>query len=72
MVVVVLSNNSLSGELLGFGWSSIKELSVFDPSKNKLFGTIPEELCSLPLMSLDLYANNLEGNLPKINANSPN
>nr|XP_017224991.1 PREDICTED: receptor-like protein kinase HSL1 [Daucus carota subsp. sativus] len=33
---------------------SIKELSVFDPSKNKLFGTILEELCSLPLMSLDL------------------
>ncbi|XP_047310482.1 receptor-like protein kinase HSL1 [Impatiens glandulifera] len=72
VVQIELYNNSLTGRLPSTGWSNMTALRLFDASMNGLTGMIPEELCSLPLESLHLYENNLEGNLPESIANSPN
>ncbi|XP_047325361.1 receptor-like protein kinase HSL1 [Impatiens glandulifera] len=72
VIQIELYNNSLTGQLPSTGWSNMTALRLFDASMNKLTGTIPEELCSLPLESLHIYENHLEGNLPDSIAKSPN
>ncbi|KAL8032541.1 hypothetical protein ABFX02_13G103100 [Erythranthe guttata] len=72
VVQLELYNNSLSGELPGKGWSNMKSLRRLDASMNELTGRIPAELCELPLESLNLYENNLLGELPDRIADSPN
>ncbi|KAJ8638834.1 hypothetical protein MRB53_015528 [Persea americana] len=71
VVQIELYNNSLSGELPK-GMAKMKSLRRFDASMNRLEGEIPEELCELPLESLNLYENQLEGRLPEKVAESPN
>ncbi|XP_051125229.1 receptor-like protein kinase HSL1 [Andrographis paniculata] len=71
-VQLELYNNSLSGELPSKGWSNMSALRRLDASMNDLTGQIPAELCELPLESLNLYENNLRGELPESIANSPN
>ncbi|PIN15617.1 Serine/threonine protein kinase [Handroanthus impetiginosus] len=71
-VQVELYNNSLTGELPREGWLNMTSLRLLDASMNRLTGPIPTELCELPLESLNLYENNLEGELPESIANSPN
>lgn len=72
VVQIELFNNSLTGVLPEKGWSTMKSLRRIDASMNKLTGTIPTELCELPLESLNLYANFLEGGLPESLAKSTN
>ncbi|KAG2683844.1 hypothetical protein I3760_10G052300 [Carya illinoinensis] len=69
VVQIELYNNSLSG---GFppGMSNLTALRLFDASMNELSGKIPDELCRLPLESLNLYENRLVGSLPESIANS--
>ncbi|XP_010245580.1 PREDICTED: receptor-like protein kinase HSL1 [Nelumbo nucifera] len=71
VVQVELYNNSLSGNLPR-GMSKMTALRRFDASTNRLEGPIPDELCSLPLESLNLYENNFEGTVPASIALSPN
>ncbi|EPS73267.1 hypothetical protein M569_01488 [Genlisea aurea] len=71
-VQLELYNNSLSGEMPMKGWSKMTMLRRLDASMNQLTGFIPSELCDLPLESLNLYQNNLQGQLPDSIANSPN
>ncbi|RDY14243.1 Receptor-like protein kinase HSL1, partial [Mucuna pruriens] len=66
-----LYNNSLSGDLPR-GMGNLTNLRLLDASMNHLTGNIPEELCSLPLESLNLYENRFEGELPATIAHSPN
>ncbi|XP_010499374.1 PREDICTED: receptor-like protein kinase HSL1 isoform X2 [Camelina sativa] len=71
VVQIELYNNSLTGEIppeLG----NLKSLRLLDASMNQLTGKIPEELCRVPLESLNLYENNLEGEVPGSIALSPN
>ncbi|KAL1560277.1 Serine/threonine-protein kinase hsl1 [Salvia divinorum] len=72
MVQLELYNNSLTGELPSSGWSNMTSLRRVDASMNDLSGRIPAELCELPLESLNLYENNLRGEVPEGIANSPN
>ncbi|KAH6763927.1 HAESA-like 1 [Perilla frutescens var. frutescens] len=67
-----LYNNSLTGKLPSGGWSNMTSLRRLDASTNELTGTIPAELCELPLESLNLYENNFHGELPDGIAVSPN
>ncbi|GFP79750.1 receptor-like protein kinase hsl1 [Phtheirospermum japonicum] len=71
-VQLELYNNSLTGEMPRTGWSNMTSLLRFDASMNELTGQIPAELCGLPLESLNLYENNLRGELPAVIADSPN
>ncbi|KAI3989365.1 hypothetical protein MKX01_026948 [Papaver californicum] len=70
-VQIELYNNSLTGEI-PVGFSKIKSLKRFDASANELVGRIPDDLCELHLESLNLYENQLEGNLPGTITQSPN
>ncbi|XVE51396.1 hypothetical protein DITRI_Ditri02bG0036800 [Diplodiscus trichospermus] len=70
IVQIELYNNSLTGELPR-GFSSLTKLRLLDASMNQLTGTIPDDLTQLPLESLNLYQNNLEGTLPANIADSP-
>ncbi|CAA0817858.1 Receptor-like protein kinase HSL1 [Striga hermonthica] len=72
VVQLELYNNSLTGELPSRGWSRMKSLRRLDASMNELTGTIPAELFELPLESLNIYENNLRGELPAAIADSPN
>ncbi|KAL9243635.1 hypothetical protein vseg_017495 [Gypsophila vaccaria] len=72
LVQVELYGNSLSGELPATGWSGMGALRFFDASMNNLSGTIPTELTQLPLASLNLYENKLEGRIPENVADSRN
>ncbi|XP_047973970.1 receptor-like protein kinase HSL1 [Salvia hispanica] len=72
LVQLELYNNSLSGALPSGGWSNMTALRRLDASTNELSGGIPVELCELPLESLNLYENNLRGELPAAIAESPN
>ncbi|PSS04809.1 Receptor-like protein kinase [Actinidia chinensis var. chinensis] len=72
VVQIELYNNSLTGELPATGWSNMTKLRLLDASMNELTGTIPDELCSLPLESLNLYENQFEGKLPENLVKSPN
>ncbi|KAI8567777.1 hypothetical protein RHMOL_Rhmol02G0148100 [Rhododendron molle] len=72
VVQIELYNNSLTGELPATGWNKMTSLRLLDASMNYLSGSIPDELCSLPLESLNLYENQLEGDLPGSLAKSPN
>ncbi|KAJ0257955.1 Receptor-like protein kinase HSL1 [Hirschfeldia incana] len=70
VVQVELYNNSLTGEIpreLG----ELKSLRLFDASMNRLTGSIPDELGHVALESLNLYENDLEGELPESIALSP-
>ncbi|CAI9299608.1 unnamed protein product [Lactuca saligna] len=67
-----LYNNSLSGELPKKDWSNLPELRKIDLSVNSFTGTIPVELCKLPLESLCLADNELQGLIPESLARSPN
>ncbi|KAK4438741.1 Receptor-like protein kinase HSL1 [Sesamum alatum] len=71
IVQMELYNNSFSGTLPA-GWFNLTELRRFDASMNMLTGMIPDELCELPLESLNLYENQLEGLIPESIAGSPN
>ncbi|KAK3000123.1 hypothetical protein RJ639_024686 [Escallonia herrerae] len=71
LVQIELFNNSFTGEIPA-GWSNLTALRNFDASMNRLVGAIPDELCELPLASLFLYENELEGVLPDSIARSPN
>ncbi|KAL7142645.1 hypothetical protein ABFS83_08G137800 [Erythranthe nasuta] len=71
-VQLEMYNNSLTGQLPENGWLNMTSLRRFDASTNRLTGAIPAELCELPLESLNLYENNLRGELPAGVANSPN
>ncbi|XP_071714800.1 uncharacterized protein [Rutidosis leptorrhynchoides] len=72
VVQIELYNNSLSGELPKTGWSRMTSLRLLDISMNLFTGTVPEELCSLQLESLNLYENELGGKFPEIISNSSN
>ncbi|KAL6546570.1 Serine/threonine-protein kinase hsl1 [Orobanche minor] len=72
VVQIELYNNSLTGEIPSKGWSNMVSLRRIDASMNELTGPIPPELCELPLESLNLYENDLRGELPVAIANSPN
>lgn len=67
-----LYNNSLSGELPKRDWSNLTALRLIDLSVNSFTGTIPVELCKLPLSSLGLSDNKLQGLIPESLARSPN
>ncbi|KAA8524320.1 hypothetical protein F0562_010743 [Nyssa sinensis] len=71
VVQIELFNNSFSSKLPA-RWSNMTALKRFDASMNELVGTIPDELCELPLESLNLCNNQLEGFLPQSIARSPN
>lgn len=72
IVQMELYNNSLTGMLPAGGWSNLTELRRFDASTNKLTGMIPDDLCELPLESLNLFENQLEGLIPESIAKSQN
>ncbi|XP_076909558.1 uncharacterized protein LOC143566867 [Bidens hawaiensis] len=67
-----LYNNSFSGQLPKKGWSNLTALRRIDLSINSFSGAIPAELCKLPLSSLGLSDNKLEGLIPESLAKSPN
>ncbi|KAK1408064.1 hypothetical protein QVD17_39696 [Tagetes erecta] len=67
-----LYNNSFSGDLPKKGWSNLTSLRLIDLSLNAFTGTIPVELCKLPLSSLALSDNNFQGLIPESLATSPN
>ncbi|KAJ6769894.1 LEUCINE-RICH REPEAT RECEPTOR-LIKE PROTEIN KINASE FAMILY PROTEIN-RELATED [Salix purpurea] len=71
VVQIELYNNSLTGGLPR-GMGKLTELKRFDASMNRLTGWIPDELCQLPLESLNLYENGFTGTLPPGIADSPN
>lgn len=71
LVQIEFFNNSFTGDLTP-GWSNLTALRRFDGSMNKFTGTIPDELTQLPLESLNLYHNQLQGLLPENIAMSPN
>lgn len=70
VVQIELYNNSLTGDL-PTGWSNLTKLRLLDASMNNLTGPIPDDLTRLPLESLNLYENRLEGSLPATIADSP-
>lgn len=72
IVQIELYTNNLTGELPATGWANLTSLRLLDVSMNQLTGTIPDELTRLPLASLNLYENGLEGQLPTSIADSPN
>ncbi|KAL1537837.1 Serine/threonine-protein kinase hsl1 [Salvia divinorum] len=72
LVQLELYNNSLTGELPSSGWLNMTSLRRIDASMNELSGYIPAELCDLPIESLNLYENNLRGQVPDGIANSRN
>ncbi|KAL2341842.1 hypothetical protein Fmac_009782 [Flemingia macrophylla] len=71
LLQIELYNNSLSGHLPP-GISNLTSLRLIDVSMNNLTGPIPDELCRLPLESLNLYENAFTGGLPPSIAHSPN
>ncbi|XP_051151728.1 receptor-like protein kinase HSL1 [Andrographis paniculata] len=72
IVQMELFNNTFSGNLLANGWSNLTRLRRIDASMNRFTGNLPNELCELPLESLNLFENHLEGVIPDSIAKSPN
>ncbi|KAL3715023.1 hypothetical protein ACJRO7_006858 [Eucalyptus globulus] len=70
-IQIELYKNSLSGEL-SLAFSNMTSLRLMDVSTNQLTGAIPDDLCSLPLQSLNLFENHFEGTLPESIALSEN
>jgi Leucine-rich repeat (LRR) protein len=64
VVQIELYNNSLSDGFLS-GMSNLTALRLIDVSMNQLTESIPDELCQLPLESLNLYENRFVGSLPE-------
>ncbi|PIN11598.1 Serine/threonine protein kinase [Handroanthus impetiginosus] len=71
VVQIELYENQLSGELPDT-FSNLISLLRFDASENNLTGKIPQSLACLPLESLHLNDNFLEGEIPEVLALSPN
>ncbi|KAF9609034.1 hypothetical protein IFM89_012474, partial [Coptis chinensis] len=71
IVQIELFNNSLSGPF-PIGMRKLTELRRLDVSMNELSGRLPDELCSLPLGSLNLYQNYFQGPIPVSLAQSRN
>ncbi|KAL2499534.1 LRR receptor-like serine/threonine-protein kinase HSL2 [Abeliophyllum distichum] len=67
---IELYKNQLFGELPD-AFSNLTSLLRFDASENNLTRKIPESLASLPLESLNLNDNSLEGAIPDILALNP-
>ncbi|XVF70834.1 hypothetical protein PTKIN_Ptkin11bG0193900 [Pterospermum kingtungense] len=64
--VLDLSNNSLTGRILGCMGNISQTLSVLDLRKNRFNGTIPETFANgSNLRTLNLNDNELEGSVPK-------
>ncbi|GLJ30439.1 hypothetical protein SUGI_0602560 [Cryptomeria japonica] len=68
---IELYGNRLTGPIPR-NLSGLTALRRFDASMNMLEGTIPESLAALPLASLNLFENRLEGIIPGAIADSPN
>lgn len=68
---IELFGNQLSGDLPDT-FSDLTSLRRFDASVNNLTGKIPQSLAALPLESLHLNDNFLEGEIPEILALNPN
>lgn len=68
---IELFGNHFSGELPDM-FSGLGSLSRFDASENNLTGKIPETLAHLPLESLNLNDNQLEGEISENLALNPN
>ncbi|GMH14703.1 hypothetical protein Nepgr_016544 [Nepenthes gracilis] len=71
VVQIELYENQLSGQLpetLG----NLTSLLKFDASQNNLTGPLPDQLAKLPLLSLNLNDNRLQGKVPAILAANPN
>ncbi|XP_057543090.1 LRR receptor-like serine/threonine-protein kinase HSL2 [Amaranthus tricolor] len=66
-----LFDNQLSGQLPA-SLGNLKGLVNFDASQNNLVGTLPESLAALPLASLNLNDNLLQGKIPAILAENKN
>lgn len=67
LVGLDISNKSLSGNIPNGDWSQFEFLRDINLSNNKLTGTIPSLLASLPLLeTLDLSNNNLTGSLDNV------
>ncbi|XP_073120173.1 uncharacterized protein [Henckelia pumila] len=71
LVQMELYSNLFYGNL-PVGWSNLTDLKRLDASMNNFTGMIPADLCDLPLESLNLFENNLEGLIPVSIAKSPN
>ncbi|XP_073312958.1 uncharacterized protein [Primulina huaijiensis] len=71
LVQIELYSNLFNANL-PTGWSNLTDLKRFDASMNKFSGMIPADLCELPLESLNLFENNLEGLIPASIAKSAN
>ncbi|KAH9301085.1 hypothetical protein KI387_012668 [Taxus chinensis] len=71
VVQIELYSNQLAG-YIPRKMSGLSALRKFDASMNILRGNIPENLAALPLESLSLFRNRLEGTIPEAIANSPN
>jgi len=71
IVQIELYHNNLTGRIPE-NWAELTSLRRFDASTNMLNGSIPEQLAMLPLSSLNLFENNLVGNIPEAIGYSPN
>lgn len=69
---IVLSHNSLSGEITSGHWEGLAKLVAVDLRDNLLNGSIPSSLFALPsLKTVDLSYNQFIGQLPEFaNASS--
>ncbi|KAG5548004.1 hypothetical protein RHGRI_013634 [Rhododendron griersonianum] len=59
-----LTNSGVNGTLKTFPFLLLRNLAFVDLSMNELFGSIPPQLSSLPLVYLDLSINKFSGNIP--------
>ncbi|CAN6459436.1 unnamed protein product [Victoria cruziana] len=62
---IELYSNHLTGSLPE-SFENLKFLIYFDASQNELTGSLPESLAQLPLISLNLNENQMEGIIPPV------
>ncbi|KAA8531508.1 hypothetical protein F0562_006139 [Nyssa sinensis] len=70
VVQIELYDNQLTGELPDT-FTNLTSLLRFDASQNNLTGKLPKSLAGLPLESLNLNDNSLEGEIPEILSSNP-